>query len=72
MRNTLIISDKEFYLFSEQYKRLQSEKWIDGTIIDCFAVFHINHWKNIVYVQITRHLYWVIILIEKPDENYIM
>ena len=38
MRNTPIISDKEFYLFSEQYKILQSEKWNDRTIINCFAV----------------------------------
>ena len=66
IRNMPIL-DKEFYLFSEQYKTLQPEKWIDRTIIDyCFAIFHINHWKNIMYMypQIIRHLYWVIILIE--------
>jgi len=33
IRNMSIL-DKEVYLFSEQYKTLQPEKWIDRTIID--------------------------------------
>lgn len=34
IRSTPIISDKEFYLFSDQYKTLKPNQWIDGTIID--------------------------------------
>jgi len=32
---------KESYLFSERYKTIKSEKWINGTII---LFFKINHY----------------------------
>jgi len=73
IRNTPIITDKEFYLFSEQYKTLKPEQWIDGTIIDCFAVSHINRWKNIVYIP-TDHTAFILgdYSSRKPHENWLM
>lgn len=58
IRNTPI-SDKEYYLFLEQYKTLKPEQWIDGTIINCFVVSHINRWKNkyCVYTNRSHNLY---------------
>jgi len=73
IRNTPIISEKEFYLFSDQYKTLKTNQWIDGTIIDCFVVSYINRWKNIVYVP-TDHTTFILgdNSDKKPCENWLM
>lgn len=72
-RSMPIISDKEFYLFLEQFRTLKPEQWIDGTIIDCFVASQINGWKNIVYVP-TDHTFFILgdYCDKEPHENWLM